>query len=376
MMLISYSGFSQNDKFICTYDDWADRHNENEKWNSLLDEACKEINEGNYRQAISTLDEAIAIDSAANEGDINVFIETQYRRLKDFVENSPAVTTTTENTNPETPPQAPIENTVKEPEVVPSTVLVPLSIGTTEVVEPTIDNNISQASIPELSEPEIKNEPSNEELVKPEKEEPTKEPELIYTEPEPNLGIEQENIAVVLEDNDEPEEISFNEAEKTAFQEKGMQKVKQLENFIFQVGSKSSPMSLSSQAIENAIKLFDKEERTVQVSSLNVEAKPKFKIRQYLQRVRNLNYDDITIEWADLQYASDFTKGPDDNYYAYVVFSQRFTGSKDNQVIYTDVTTKRTQIILKIYEKAVQGEITENWDVFLGDISVMQTDTN
>ena len=109
---------------------------------------------------------------------------------------------------------------------------------------------------------------------------------------------------------------------------------------------------------------------------VNVAGKPKFKIRQYLQRVRNLNYDDITIEWADLQYASDFTKGPDGNYYAYVVFSQRFTGSKDNQIVYQDVTTKRTQIILKIYEKAVQGEITENWDVFLGDISVVQTDTN
>ncbi|MBL0341163.1 MAG: hypothetical protein IPP71_09670 [Bacteroidetes bacterium] len=124
-------------------------------------------------------------------------------------------------------------------------------------------------------------------------------------------------------------------------------------------------MSLSSQAIENAIKLFDKEDRTVQVSSVNVAAKPKFKIRQYLQRVRNLNYDDITIEWADLQYASDFTKGPDGNYYAYVVFSQRFTGSKDNQIVYQDVTTKRTQIILKIYEKAVQEKLLKIGMCFL-----------
>ncbi|MBL0341165.1 MAG: hypothetical protein IPP71_09680 [Bacteroidetes bacterium] len=114
ILIINCSGFSQDDKFVCKYDDWADRHNENEKWNSLLDQACKEINSGNYKQAIHTLDQAMAIDSASNGGDVNVFIETQYRRLRDFVENSPALTASAGTEKPVATQETPSDNSAKE----------------------------------------------------------------------------------------------------------------------------------------------------------------------------------------------------------------------------------------------------------------------
>ena len=429
VFLLTCSGYSQTDKFVCNYTDWADRFKDNDTYNKLLDKSCKEINAGNYSQALQTLNEAIAIDSTINGEDVSVFISSQYRRLKDFVDNNPnssnqsIIDTTTASqtmedksknevaTEPEkinAPPPVNVNPVVETQEAQNKSVEVPSTelSNTINSAGELPNNEIAQNVVADSSNDKIATAPieSNEikstgtESVNPPDEstaivttnknappddpakntivEPTKALEPIFSESDTIQLNATEPIEKLNATDEDPEEVKFSDSEKSAFQEKGMQKVKQLENFIFQVGSKTSSMSLSSQAIENAVQLFDREDRTVQVSSTNSATKPKYKVRQYLQRVRNLNYDDITIEWADLQYASDFTKGPDGNYYAYVVFSQRFTGKKDNQVVYQDVTTKRTEIILKIYEKAVQGEITENWDVFLGDISVVQTDTN
>lgn len=349
----------------CDYNEWADRFGESEKYNSLLEEACKELNAGNYIFALQKMEEAIAIDSARNGIDnINVYIDSQHRRLKDFIENS-----STGSPNTAELPAAPdiqvVEPKIQTPEQ-PQAPELPQALSN----QPSPELKPDPVETAQSPLPEVPNE-KKEEIEAP----PVFEPIVVETE----LPAQKQSEPEILEtpENDEIETVNFSETEKAAFQEKGMQKVKQLENFIFQIGSKASPMELSSQSIENALLLFDDpEKRTVQVSSINATAKPKFKIKQYLQRVRNLNYDEITIEWADLQYTSDFTKGPDGNYYAYVVFSQRFTGMKDSRVVYQDVTTKRTEIVLKIYEKAVQGELTSNWDVFLGDISVVQTGTN
>ena len=89
-----------------------------------------------------------------------------------------------------------------------------------------------------------------------------------------------------------------------------------------------------------------------------------------------LPYDKILIEWADLQYTSDFRKGVDGNYYGYIIFRQRFVAEKDNQVVYEDLTTKKAEVTLKSYNKNIEGQAIENWDVFLGDIRVQQTEAN
>lgn len=343
---ILFSFFLQvraQDKLTCVYDDWADRHNDNIKFNTLIDQACNEINTGLYEQALVNLTEAVALSAADNGGEPNAFINAQHTRLKNFIETQKS------------------EVGEKKPDTNSSTEQKVQNAPENEPVIEVVDAN-EMAPIKEIAAGVVVAKPQPEPVV----------------EPVPELPVVQSEEQVVHESNIvTPEiEIEFTDLQKEEFRLKGEQKIKQFENYFYQIGSKSTPSSISTQAIENAVMLFDRDDRTIQVSSLNKTEKPKFKVKVYLQRVKNLNYEEIKVEWADFQYASEFQKGRDGNYHGYVIFSQRFTGIRDNQVVYEDITIKRQEIILKVYEKALQGEMTDNWDVFLGDMSVVQTSEN
>jgi hypothetical protein len=126
--------------------------------------------------------------------------------------------------------------------------------------------------------------------------------------------------------------------------------------------------------VESALALFDGEDHTVEVSSINRPDKSRFPVRTYFNRLRMLNYSKVVIEGAAFTYVSSFRKGPDGYYYGIARFRQTFTGYKDNRPIYSDVTTKTVSVQLRPYQKAIEGEAMENWDFFLGDISVTQTE--
>ena len=168
---------------------------------------------------------------------------------------------------------------------------------------------------------------------------------------------------------------SFSPEDLSAFQAKGLQKVRKLTENLSIIAQKSTTESRALSTIENSIELFDSENRTVQVSSLSKGEKAKMPVRTYLNRLRLLNYQKVTIEGASFTYVSKFIKGPDGNYYGVARFRQLFTGYRDNKPVYSDVTTKTVAVVLKPYKKAIEGESVEQWDVFLGDISVEQTET-
>ena len=128
-------------------------------------------------------------------------------------------------------------------------------------------------------------------------------------------------------------------------------------------------------SINQAVQLFQNEEARVEVSSTKSQEKNKYKIRDYLNRLqfRSGQYDKIIIEYADINYASEFKKGADGNYYGVVTFVQKFRGFVDGEVVYGDITKRNLTIVLKHYEKAVEGQTVDSWDVFLADVGVVET---
>lgn len=167
---------------------------------------------------------------------------------------------------------------------------------------------------------------------------------------------------------------TFSAEELADFQAKGLQKVKRLTEYFNIIVQKSTSPNTAQTTIENAVLLFDREDNTVEVSSVNRPNTTRYPIRTYLNRLRMLNYQKVVIEGAAFTYVSSFRKGPDGNYYGVARFRQTFTGYRDNRPVYSDVTTKTVAVVLKPYQKAFEGESVENWDVFLGDISVKQTE--
>jgi hypothetical protein len=335
----------------CDIARYKDQFSENQQWNNLVLKACEELQRKEFSAAYKTLRQVITEDSINSNGIKTAYLEAQLFKLGQYLQNNNIIPEENKNDTPKQQEPQAFKEALKNEE-----------------------KKIEPERKPEsmVEKEEKKSESVKEQITKKKEEvinvEQDTQPEKVESKQE-----EKENKAV--NETNDMSDIKFTDKDKVEFQEKGLQKVKQLETFIAQIGSKSTPANSAQIATSGAIKLFDSEERTVQVSTSSTGEIKRSKIKVYLQKLRLLNYSNVNIEWADFQYASDFKKGVDGNYYGYIVFKQRFTASSlDNQINYKDVTTKKIEVILKSYEKASQGDIIQSWDIFLGDISVVQTE--
>lgn len=159
------------------------------------------------------------------------------------------------------------------------------------------------------------------------------------------------------------------------FRNKALVKVDELGTYLATIVDPKTPTDKSNSTIDLAVTLFVNEASRVEVSNVNTGIKNKYKIRDYLRRLKlkGADYQQVEVSYADITYASDFRKGPDGNYYGVVSFVQTFKGLVDGKIIYGDVTQRNVTVILKLYEKAVDGETKKMWDVFLADIGIQET---
>lgn len=158
-----------------------------------------------------------------------------------------------------------------------------------------------------------------------------------------------------------------------------LKKVERLGLYIHQIADKKMSMTLRDKAARQGMDLFENPlTNTVQVSKLiKGKASPtpsNKKVVNYLQTDLKYNkYDEVDIQWADLNYASDFEQQPDGSYQAVISVQQRFVGKVDGVETYSDVTNKNVTVTLRQYEKLTDDGFKKLWDVFLGDIGVSST---
>ncbi|MCU0353934.1 MAG: hypothetical protein MUD08_09415 [Cytophagales bacterium] len=159
------------------------------------------------------------------------------------------------------------------------------------------------------------------------------------------------------------------------FRNKALLKVDELGTYLATVVDPKTPADKANATIDLAVTLFVNEDARVEVSNVNTGVKNKYKIRDYLRRLKLVGsgYQEVEVSYADISYATDFRKGPDGNYYGVVSFVQTFKGLVDGKVVYGDVTQRNVTVILKLYEKAVDGETKKLWDVFLADVGIEET---
>lgn len=160
---------------------------------------------------------------------------------------------------------------------------------------------------------------------------------------------------------------------KRAIDSLALEKVKDLSKYISIIGNKSTPWSEAQRVIERAVELF-MENSEIGVSSL---AKPDinyYKIRQYFDRLMQLNYDRVNIEWYKIQYVSDLERQPDGTYVGVITVYQRFQGyDREKGLVYEDTTKKDITVYVKRKETQIGGRLIGFWDVMLGDIRVKET---
>ncbi|MEP6749362.1 MAG: hypothetical protein ABJB86_16625 [Bacteroidota bacterium] len=160
---------------------------------------------------------------------------------------------------------------------------------------------------------------------------------------------------------------------KAEFEKKALQKTNQLNIYLKIICDKSSRYEEINKAIDQSVGLFVNENAMIETSSVNRSDVKRYKVRNYLSHIKLVKYDKIEIEWTSVQYVSDVKQGPDGNYYGVVSFEQVFRGYRDGKLIYQDVTRKNATVVLKMYEKYIEGNVKNVWDVLLSDIGVIST---
>lgn len=178
-----------------------------------------------------------------------------------------------------------------------------------------------------------------------------------------------------LPNNTQPE--SFEELagaiSKKEFTDKTSQKTNQFNIYLKLLCDKSNPQDEKNKVIEQALTLFVSDTVKVEISSLNNTDIDKPTIKNYLRKVKMLNYDKIELEWTNVQYVTDARQDPDGIWHGTVVFEQTFKGYRDGELIYKDITKKYAEVILKQYNKNIEGQKLSYWDVLLSDIGVRWT---
>ncbi|MBJ6110401.1 hypothetical protein JAO73_15360 [Hymenobacter sp. BT523] len=159
------------------------------------------------------------------------------------------------------------------------------------------------------------------------------------------------------------------------FNRKALEKTEEFTGYMKMIVAVNTNKETAKKGISLACALFLNDDSRVEVSNVNSDVRNKYKIREYLNRLmlRSGQFDKVQIEYANVNYASKFKKGADGNYYGVVTFVQTFRGFVDDKVVYGDVTKRNVTVVLKPYEKAVNGESVAAWDVFLDDVGVVET---
>jgi hypothetical protein len=160
---------------------------------------------------------------------------------------------------------------------------------------------------------------------------------------------------------------------KQAIDSLALEKVRDLSKYISLIGDKKTPWSDAQRVIERASELF-MENSEIGVSSLGKNDVNYYKVREYFDRLMQLNYDKVTIDWYKIQYVSDLERQPDGSYVGVITVYQRFQGyDKEKGLVYEDTTKKDITVYVKRKETQIGGRLIGFWDVMLGDIRVKET---
>jgi hypothetical protein len=165
---------------------------------------------------------------------------------------------------------------------------------------------------------------------------------------------------------------SITEQERQEYKAKAINKVEEFGNYLSIITDKSLESSDRDKAIEEAAKLF-LPEAMIEVSSANRAGTRKYKVREYLTRVKLLPYSSAKVEWSEMQYVNDLHQEADGNYYGTITGQQTFMGfgSKNGEdVIYSDKVKKNVKVKLQAYQKTINGQDAVNWQLYLGNIGV------
>ncbi len=124
------------------------------------------------------------------------------------------------------------------------------------------------------------------------------------------------------------------------FKKKALAKIKEFQGCLYILCDLTSGNTAQDNAVDQATSLFV-EGAIIEVSSVHSTEKKHLKVRDFLEKFRNLHYDRVVMAFSHVDYVSNIRKGADGKYYGLVSFEQTFRGYNDGRLVYEDETTKK-----------------------------------
>ncbi len=157
------------------------------------------------------------------------------------------------------------------------------------------------------------------------------------------------------------------------YRNSALQKVDRFVEFLNVLANKEADAEEKEKAIDQAAELF-LPDATIEVTSANKPGVRKYKVKDYLMRLKMIPYASSSIEWSEIGYIKELTKAADGAYYGVISGQQTFNGyggKNGEDVLYSDVTQKNVQVKLDTYKKPADGKMVVNWEVLLGNIGLV-----
>jgi hypothetical protein len=173
-------------------------------------------------------------------------------------------------------------------------------------------------------------------------------------------------------------ETELSEELKGYFKKSILSKVKRLEHYITLIANKSMDDNLRKSSIDQAVELFEDENKIVQISNLKngKETITERPVRVYFDRLYAIKADRVDITFYQVTQLTDVRLGPDKKYYATAYIFQDtkiyYTSSSDIPD-YHDVTEKAIDITIKPDTTVVGDKTIVLYPAKLGNINVKET---
>src|ERR1700748_3532592 len=117
------------------------------------------------------------------------------------------------------------------------------------------------------------------------------------------------------------------------FRKKALAKIKEFQNCLSIICGIHSGNEAVDNAVDQAASLFVNG-AIIEVSSAHSSEKKHLRVRDFLEKLRNLPDDGIIITFSHVDYVSNIRKGADGRYYGLVSFEQTFRAYRDGHVVY------------------------------------------
>jgi hypothetical protein len=165
---------------------------------------------------------------------------------------------------------------------------------------------------------------------------------------------------------------------KEYFKKSILTKVKRLEHYITLIADKSKDEGLRKNSINQAVELFEDENKIVQISHLSngKETITDRPVRTYFDRLYAIKADRVDITFYKVTQLTDVRLGPDKKYYATAyIFQDTKIYYKNSSDIpdYSDVTEKAIDITIKPDTTVIGDKTVILYPAKLGNINVKET---